>query len=693
MDIPVEFVVCLIALLVIAAFSAVLFNKIAFPFTIGLVAVGVGLGFVVTNVHALAMLGEFKITPNILLYVLLPALLFDAALNMEVSLLKKNLVPILTLAAPGLIIATFITAGFVMWLTPLAFLPALAFGALISTTDPVAVISLFKEVGAPKRLVMLVDGESLFNDATAIVAFLVVMGLVSGGVLTTGSFMKAGFDFTYVFAGGFVIGAVLGWVIIKLLSVAKGDPFLEMTFTTVAAYFSFVLAQFYLELSGVMAVVGTGMVIAYYSVSHYSAEGRKYMKMFWSFASFVTNSLIFLMLGITESNRIMTEGLRWDALTNAGIAILGVLIARGVVVFGLIPLLNKLPKAHKINFANQTIIFWGGLRGALPMGLAISLTADAFGPGSEAIRNTIIDMTFGVVLFTLLVQGTTVKWLIKRLGLDKPSKTELAARAYGTTVAKENASKAIEKLQAEWCLTDKASIDSRLSSLLSEGNDAKAKLSDMLKAHDASETEVRNMVLWLQAAAISKQFASRLYDRGFISEGTMRNFQMNCESAVDDIMEFNYPPADLEKRPSSPLLLKMKEFFLYMTGKCIPHLKLNVNLVSRQLRRNFEWHSLIVETALMIDSELPDIAQLCGAGDAEVAKCRTYYKKILDYSRNELMVLKVLFPEPVEMLVNKTLDKVSAIAEYHSIEKLSETGGLPEETAVYLLGNIKARLR
>ena len=637
------------------------------------------------------MLGEFKITPNILLYVLLPALLFDAALNMDVSLLKKNLVPILTLAAPGLIIATFITAGVVMWLSPLAFLPALAFGALISTTDPVAVISLFKEVGAPKRLVMLVDGESLFNDATAIVAFLVVMGLVSGGVLTTGSFVKAGFDFTYVFVGGFVIGAVLGWIIIQMLSVAKGDPFLEMTFTTVAAYFSFVLAQFYLELSGVMAVVGTGMVIAYYSVSHYSAAGRNYMKMFWSFASFITNSLIFLMLGITESNRIMHEGLRWEVLTNVGAAILGVLIARGVVVFGIIPLLNKLPKAHKINFANQTIIFWGGLRGALPMGLAISLTADAFGPGSAGIRNTIIDMTFGVVIFTLLVQGTTVKWLIKRLGLDKPSKTELSARAYGTAVAKEKAVKALGKLQPEWCLADKAAIGSRLAAILNEEKNAKDELAETLKVHDASEVEVKNMVLWLQTVTLSKQFASKLYDRGFISESTMRNFQMNCESSVDDIMEFNYPPSGLETGPSPSPLLCLKDFFLKLAGKLVP--KLHVKLVSIQLRRNFEWHSLVVEAALMVDSELQRIAQLCGAGDDEVAKCRNYYQTIREASRNELMELELLFPEPIAMLVNQTLDKVSVNAEYHSIEKLSETGGLPEETAAYLLGDLKARLK
>jgi len=688
-DIPVGFVFSLIALLVVASFSSVIFKKIGFPLTIGLVLVGVGLGYSVSYIEPLGMLQNFSITPNVLLYVLLPALLFDASINMEVRLLKRNLVPVLVLAAPGLILATFITALIVSWLTPLGMLPALVFGALISSTDPVAVISLFKELGVSRRLVMLVDGESLFNDATAIVAFQVVTGIVAGGVLGAMSIFKAGMSFTLVFAGGFAVGALTGWVIVQLLSIAKGDPFIEMTFTTIAAYLSFVMAQYYMGLSGVMSVVGTGMVIAHYSISRYSAAGRQYMKMFWSFASFVTNSFIFLMLGISEFHLIQDSGRHWQSLVNILTAIVAVLIARAITVYGLVPLLNRLPRMHKIDVANQTVIFWGGLRGALPVGLAISLTPDLFGPGSEAVRRTIIEMTFGVVIFTLLVQGTTIKKLISMLGLDKPSSLERTARAYGTSVAKKSAYKALEKLAEEWCLITKGALDPALANIDAEVNNAKKDLAESLK-DPHKQSEIKNVVLWTQVFTLSRQFASELYDCGFISEKTMRNFQTNCEHASDDIQQYIYPPPDFDKMPYPAF--KADGAGLKLTKKIHYFFRLNRKIALHRLTLVFEWYSLVSETAVMVDSELGRISHICGAGREDVAKCRNYFQSLFESARDILLDMKSLHPEAIEALVKKTTRKVSLVAEYRSIEQLQKTGGLSEDAAEYLLNDITPRL-
>jgi CPA1 family monovalent cation:H+ antiporter len=679
-DFPVEYLVGIIGLLIVAAFSSAFFKKIGFPFTIGLVAVGVFLGLVVHYFKPLEIIGNFTITPNLLLYVLLPALLFDTAINMEMDLLKRNLVPVLALAGPGLILSTFVTGILITWATPLSFIYALAFGALISSTDPVAVISLFKEVGAPKRLVMLVDGESLFNDATAIVAFQVIIGLIAGGAIGSAAFVKAGFDFLFVFAGGFIVGAALGWLIVRTLSIARGDPFLEMTFTTIAAYLSFVLAQFYMHLSGVMAVIGTGMVIAYYSVSRYSAEGRQYMKMFWAFASFVTNSFIFLLLGITEFHQVIGTGRHFHALSNAVIAISAVLAARAVTVFGIIPLLNRLPRAGKIDLKSSTVIFWGGLRGALPVGLAISLTPGIFGPNGESIRATIIEMTFGVVLFTLLVQGTTIKRLIKLLGLDKPSRIERSARAYGISVAKKNATAALEKLKDEWCLIDDDFLKPRLAVLTGQENRAKEELADALD-DPKKEAGLRNMVLWIQAVSLSRKLSARLYEEGFISERTMRDFHANCDRAEDDIVRFTIPPPEFDSMPR-PTFLSKAVFRCARDFALCRYVKKRI--VVLQLEKKFEWFSLTSEISAMVDSDLARIARLCGAGREEVGVCRRYFESVFESSRKELLNLKRQYPEAIEELAGKTVDMIISVSQQDSIKQLSETGGLSEDTAEFL---------
>lgn len=182
-DLPVELVACFVGLLLVALLAGIGLRKIRFPYTIGLVLVGMGLYYLGGWFEPLQILQRVHLTPNFILYILIPTLIFDAALNLDVRELMRNIVPILILAAPGVLVATAVTGLLVAKFTPLSLNAAMLFGALISATDPVAVIALFKELGAPKRLNMLVDGESLFNDATAIVVFDIVGAIVAGSLL------------------------------------------------------------------------------------------------------------------------------------------------------------------------------------------------------------------------------------------------------------------------------------------------------------------------------------------------------------------------------------------------------------------------------------------------------------------------------------------------------------------------------
>jgi monovalent cation:H+ antiporter, CPA1 family len=409
-------IMTLILLFLIASCSGIFLKKIKFPYTIGLVVIGILFAVVVENVQALKIAEDITLSHDIILYILLPTLIFEAAVNIDSRLLVKNLLPVCALAIPGLVISTLIVGVFMNALTPLNIGVAMLFGALISATDPVAVIALFKEIGAPKRLTMLVDGESLFNDATAIVAFNIIMGiLVSGVVLNLKTVGAASLSFLFVFVGGLIVGIVIGFIITRLINLAKRDPLIQVALSTITAYTAFIVADHYMEVSGVMSTLGAGLVVSWYGSTRFSKDVKEYMEQFWEFASFAANSFIFLLLGVTEWRLLIGHGHTPNLLYYLIITIIIVIIARMIVVYGLTPLLKLLPKYEKIDIKYQTVIFWGGLRGAVPLALVLSLD-----PGFESQR-MITEFTLGIVLFTLLIQGTTTKPLMNFFKLNKKS--------------------------------------------------------------------------------------------------------------------------------------------------------------------------------------------------------------------------------------------------------------------------------
>jgi CPA1 family monovalent cation:H+ antiporter len=406
--------VTIVLLLFIAAISAIFVKRINFPYTVGLVIVGIVLGLAVSEVEALKPMQEVELSRDIILYVILPTLLFDAAINMHVSVLLKNLLPILVLATLGLLISAAIV-GFAMGqVTPLPIGVALLFGALISATDPVAVIALFKELGVDERLSALVDGESLFNDATAIVVFNIILGIV----LATGSLGEhpvgsAIGSFLVVFFGGLAVGLFIGALLIGLLRLADGDVLVQIALTSVSAYVAFIVADHFLKLSGVMAVVGAGILSAWRAKQLFSEEMRRYIGNYWEYAAFVANSLIFLLIGLTEFELFEDFARYGQNIGYVAAAVVIVLIARAVVIYGVTPVINLVSKREPVDRPYQHVMFWGGLRGAIPLALVLGL------PRGFEYRPLLLDLTLGVVLFSLLVQGTTVGKLLQSLRLNK----------------------------------------------------------------------------------------------------------------------------------------------------------------------------------------------------------------------------------------------------------------------------------
>jgi CPA1 family monovalent cation:H+ antiporter len=387
------------------------FRRIQFPYTIGLVIVGVLLAILPDRLGLLEPIRLIRLTPDVVLYLFLPTLIFPAAVQLNLPLLGRNLYPILLLALPGLILSTVIIGGLVGALTPLSWGAAMLFGALISATDPVAVIALFKQLRVPGRLSLLVEGESLFNDATAIVLFGLVLSTIGSDASGPMVAVKGTMTFVVVSLGGLGVGAILAVLYAALVRFAEDDPLVEIALSMVLAYAAFVVADHYLHVSGIMALVGAGLVGRRLRRKHFekATEARAHLHHYWAYAEFVANSFVFLFLGIggnTFLNRL--GGASASDLSYIASAVVAVIVARVAVVYGLIALFNRCSKAEPIDWRYQTIMFWGGgLRGALPLVLALSI------PVTFLQRQLVLDLTAGVVLFSLLVQGMSVGRLVR----------------------------------------------------------------------------------------------------------------------------------------------------------------------------------------------------------------------------------------------------------------------------------------
>ncbi|MDA3808983.1 MAG: cation:proton antiporter [Spirochaetaceae bacterium] len=401
----------IIGFLAVAVTSSLLLKKIHFPYTIGLVIIGFIVGIIAIKINY-TTLTNLNLTPESILYLILPTLIFDASINMDIKALKKNIVPILLIAILGLLVSAGIIGGILSSFTPLGIGAALLFGALISATDPVAVIALFSEIGAPRRLGTLIDGESIFNDATAIVLFTIVLSVINSGANTPGSlFLNSLISFLIVLLGGLFIGAIVGFLGGLVVRSQKNNLILQITFSLIMAYISFITADL-LDVSGVMSTLAAGIVFSLLSKDVIKHENHNYMRNFWDFFSFVANSFVFLLLGLTEAHSFSEPNIVYESLFILLIVIPTVTAARALVIYLIIPIYNRFSnKKNKISLSYQTILFWGGLRGAVPVALVLAI------PQGYTGRDIIDHITLGYILFTLLVQGTTIKWIMNKLNI------------------------------------------------------------------------------------------------------------------------------------------------------------------------------------------------------------------------------------------------------------------------------------
>jgi CPA1 family monovalent cation:H+ antiporter len=670
-------VIAVVALLLIAAAAAIGLKRVQFPLTVGLVLVGLILGALRHRIDALEVLGSFSLSPDLILFVFLPTLIFESAFNLDVRLLSRNLAPVLTLAAPGLLLSTAIVGALINFLTPLTWGPALVFGALISATDPVAVIALFKDVGAPKRLAILVEGESLFNDATAIVLFTILVAVATAGTFTGGTVGDGALDFARVFAGGLLVGTIIGYLMIRTISLAEDEPLVEVALSTVVAYAAFIAAEHYLHVSGVMATVGAGMVVGALGSTRFTPELKAYLRQFWEYAAFVANSLIFLLVGLSIDLGSLSQfaaPIAW--------ALVAVLVARAITVFGLVPVLNRFPNAEPVDTPYQTIMFWGGLRGAVALALALSL------PETFPFRDVIIALTIGIVLFTLLAAGVTMKPLIRLFGLDQPSVVERMAMAQGTLAAKRDATARIETLATAGHFSGRI-VEHLATHYQEELAEAEAGLDHLCGGDEFRRTTMRQVLL-TQAVTVERHAYHSMFEQGRISEAVLHELDLGVDLERDALKRGEI----CETLPvAEPLEVRVSAWWVRLLKRIAPSSGAMQRHRLRTLAASYERDTAILSASEQVASAISELAELSKISPSVAAECRQVYEQRMTRAIERIDSIAEHFPEYANAVQERTARRIALEAEADAVERLAAAGSIPDSVAKSARRRVEAAQR
>jgi len=442
---------------------------------------------------------------EILLFLFLPVLVFDAALGLSTRAFFRNLVPILVLAVPALVVSA-VLVGLALSLgldIPLA--AALLFGVFISATDPVAVVAVFRQLGVPERLLTIVEGESLLNDGVAIVGFNILLGVALGEKLG----VAAGFvDFFLVFFGGAAIGAVVGSVAAAVLPWLGRLP--AAAFSLAVAYGGFVLAEDVLGFSGITATVAAGLLLSGLAPSRASEAVREVWDELWESLDYIANALLFLLIGLAIAPDLILDNLGAIAL-----AVVVVIVARALAVVPLVSALERFAGIPPVGWRNEAVLVWGGLRGGVALALALAL------PESLPQRETFVAMTGGVMLVTLLLNATTISWLVRRLGLSEPSRSERFLAGVARLSGIEAARKRLEDLGLE---------EPTLSSRLEAAKHATREEIEALELTDEEEIQV----VTRRGLFVERQTYQRLSDAGLLPPSAARALLHEVDDQIEE---------------------------------------------------------------------------------------------------------------------------------------------------------------
>ncbi len=513
----VELVIFATFFLVGIAFVTPLTKRLSFPYTVALLFAGFIAQFFT---HSFSVESHIILSPDVIFYVLLPILLFEGAFHINFHQFRLQFKTITAFATLGLLISIFVVAFGLSYLVGFDFGASLLFGAIISATDPIAVLALFKHLGGPKRLALLADGESMFNDATGVVAFRVISAFIIAGKAFSTQAVLSGFgSFIYIFIGSIILGVALGYITSLFIAKIENEPLIESTLTVALALGSFIIAEHYFHLSGVISTVMAGITLSHVGRTRISRPVIHFIEELWGFLGFISVSLVFFFAAYNLDISIFTEN-----LPLIGSAIIMVLVARAISVYGTAVITNKLPffkDEPNVPMSWLHILNWGGLRGVIPLVLVYSL------PETYEYREEMLAFTLGALLFTLIINGLTIKTLLLKLGLNKPSKEEEIVELEVSLFETEKKIENLKQLSTDEF--DKKTIAGFVADLHEEIKDHKKEL-----AHLGTSENILNSVK-LQAIQIQRDVIEDLFEKGYLNENAYYEYDAQLDLQQDSI--------------------------------------------------------------------------------------------------------------------------------------------------------------
>lgn len=653
-------------LLTVAMLAAGICRNIPIPYTVFLVILGVLFGWSARTWENLEPLLEFQLTPELVLFLFLPALIFESAFNLDARKLIKDLAPVMVLAIPALLISTFVIGTGLWLILDMSFILALLFGALISATDPVAVIALFKELGAPERLTVLVEGESLLNDATAIVIFNIILALAVGSsILDASGLGLAVLEFFRVFIGGIVVGSIIGLLMCELLFRMRTGISVYLIMSIVLAYATFTIAEHELHVSGVMAVVAAAISMGAFGVSRIPQAATHFVKETWEVISLVCNSLLFLLVGLSVDVVQL-----FGHLHSILIAVVFVLFARACAIYTMVPATILTFRLPHVTIGERHIMWWGGLKGGLAIAIVLSIPVDL--PG----RDLILNMTLGVVLFSLLVNAPTIRPLMHRLGIDKLTDDEQAELKHALTNAEKQAHTILDKLH---------SVNLVSSSTQQLVQKKTAQVFESSSAEIRREQDVRH--LYITALRIELDEVKHLYDIGLIQHYTYLDIKNTLQRDRDTWF------ADTEKYETDQDQSK-KSIFLQIENALIQRLREHdwaAGILARyQYLRLSQRLQRDIAGVLICHAVLEMLEKKHDEFDKNlIQQVHEVYQNRLQKRKGRIDEIATEFPDFYLRYETRLLASISLIAANHYAEQAHQHG----EIGAKIFSNIERRVR
>ncbi|SMC59024.1 sodium/proton antiporter, CPA1 family [Fulvimarina manganoxydans] len=671
-------VVLVASLVALGALARPLGRWLRLPASIVLAAGGIALG--VVSLHSLnhpgailpAELSEqllgLSVGSSLFLYVFLPTLIFQGALGVDMHRVREDLLPILIMALVAVVVATF-GIGLALW--PLAGVPLLAcllLGALVATTDPVAVIAIFREVGAPERLTRLVEGESLFNDAAAISLFLIfTAAIVAPHTLSVGGVLAS---LLLLPLGGAMVGAGVAMIFLLLARLLIDDRVSVVSLSLAVPFISFFLAEDVLGVSGVIAVVFAGVTLATLTPGRIAERTWRHLTDTWEQLASFAAILIFVLTSLRVPE--LVEGADATDLLLLAVVFVAALLSRALIIFGLFPLLARLRLSEGISKTYGTVMLWGGLRGSMTLALALAITENPAIP--RPIAAFVATLATGFTLLTLFVQGTTLRLLIQRLHLNVLSGIDRAVRdlALKATVEKvEDLARALAlRFRSEQARADAAYI----------GFDEPVEQGGSVSTRDLTPEEKLTLAL-VTLTARQREVVLSQFAEGRMSPGIARQLASEARRRLDAVRlagEEGYRKANgaeigFDRLDRLSLALQRR------TGISRP--------MSRRLADRFE---RLVALSLVIDRltlyARAELRPLLGAEPVEAAIAILSERQSL--LEREISALRLQYPQYVEKLEGWIVARAAHAFQAGEIDRLHQAGVISEEVARSLLGEL-----